>query len=239
MVRLWEVATGSERHCFQGHEGAVAHLAFSPDGNLLASCSFDAPVFIWDVGSLYGKEKRKGPFTENDRTDLWEKLASPDVAVAFETIRRLLASPDEAVTILGGGLRAEPKLDAKDVQQLLSNLDSNSFEEREKATEKLTRVADAVEPLLRKTLEKASSAEVKLRVERILENLDKPKPHSLRNQRALEILERLGTPKAIKVLEEVAAGTPQSQIADDSRKTLERLRCRHQREPHSQDQSNK
>jgi hypothetical protein len=224
MVRLWEVATGSERHCFQGHEGAVCYLTFSPDGNLLASCSFDAPIFICDVASLFGKEKGKGPFTENDGKDSWEKLASSDTAIAFETTRRLLSVPDEAVTILREGLKTEPKLDGKHIEQLISNLDSNTFEEREKATEELTKVADGIEPLLRKTLEKEPSPEVKIRVERILETINKPKPHTLREQRALEILERLGTNEALKVLEQLAGEKPQTQISDDAQKTLERLR---------------
>jgi len=230
MARLWEVASGKERHCFHGHNGAVGSVAFSSDGALLASCSPDAPIYIWDVGRLYDKERRKDSFTEKDREDCWDNLANLDTAVAFETIQRLLAAPDEAVNIVRKGFKVESPLDAKHLQQLLRNLDSDNFEEREKATDELTKVADAIEPLLVKTLETGSSSEVKLRVERILESINKPKAHSLRIQRTLEILERLGTPEALEVLEQLAAATPQTQITDDAKKTLERLRRKSPRE---------
>ena len=33
-----------------GHEGAVRHCAFSPDGNLIATASADSDVRVWEVG---------------------------------------------------------------------------------------------------------------------------------------------------------------------------------------------
>ena len=43
-VRLWQVADLSESRCFQGHNGWVHSVAFSPNGNLLASASRDGSV---------------------------------------------------------------------------------------------------------------------------------------------------------------------------------------------------
>ena len=48
-IQIWEVATMKLRREFDGHQGAIRSLAFSPDGGLLASGSADTTVLIWDV----------------------------------------------------------------------------------------------------------------------------------------------------------------------------------------------
>jgi WD40 repeat protein len=48
-LRLWSVATGEMLRVLEGHEHAVEHLAFSPDGCLLASGSYDGSVRLWGL----------------------------------------------------------------------------------------------------------------------------------------------------------------------------------------------
>src|SRR5262249_58892239 len=49
LVRLWDPATGYEVMKLRGHEGCITSLAFSPDGNTLASGSKDQSIRLWDL----------------------------------------------------------------------------------------------------------------------------------------------------------------------------------------------
>ena len=48
-VRLWDVSTGTIKTTLYGHSRAVVSLAFSPDGQTLASGSHDGTVLFWDM----------------------------------------------------------------------------------------------------------------------------------------------------------------------------------------------
>ncbi len=48
-IHLWEVATGENVHTFCGHPTDVHDLAFSPDGKILASGSYDGTILLWDI----------------------------------------------------------------------------------------------------------------------------------------------------------------------------------------------
>lgn len=72
-LRSWEVATGKELHCFQGHRSAVMSLNISKDGKTLASISQDFTVRLWDLGT--GKELRK---LDAPRGGYYDLSFSPD-----------------------------------------------------------------------------------------------------------------------------------------------------------------
>jgi len=55
-IKLWDAASGHQRHTLRGHAGAVLCVVFSPDGRQLATGSMDKTIKIWDAVS--GQELR-------------------------------------------------------------------------------------------------------------------------------------------------------------------------------------
>jgi WD40 repeat protein len=56
-VRLWDAASGRERHRLEGHSDSVWTMAWSPDGPSLASGSSAKTVQVWDAAS--GRERHR------------------------------------------------------------------------------------------------------------------------------------------------------------------------------------
>lgn len=48
-VRLWDVERGVCQSTLVKHSEPVYSVAFSPDGRLLATGSFDKAIYIWDI----------------------------------------------------------------------------------------------------------------------------------------------------------------------------------------------
>jgi WD40 repeat protein len=76
-VRLWDAATGKQRHALR-HLGSVASIALSPDGSKLVSSSSDDAVRLWDTAGgkvIYklpghgrlGRLRRPVAFTPNGK----------------------------------------------------------------------------------------------------------------------------------------------------------------------------
>ena len=95
--------------------------------------------------------------------------------------------------------------------------------ELEKATDELARLGAAAGSALRKALEGTPSAEVKQRVELLLDKLrTTASPEQTRESRALELLERLATPEATALLKELAAGADDARLTKEAKAALKR-----------------
>ena len=48
-LRVWDVATGQELHCFDAHTNRLWDIDISPDGHFAISGSHDGTVRVWDI----------------------------------------------------------------------------------------------------------------------------------------------------------------------------------------------
>jgi hypothetical protein len=209
-IRVFDVLTGMEVGDLNGHEGGVVSLRFSPDGKRLFSGSLDGTALTWDMAVFARKERPQLVQIDADAgRRLWEDLASADAEAAFRSVRKLWASPTVAVSLLTGRLKPVPAVDAERIRKLLADLDAKSFSVRQKATADLEKVGDLAAPAMREALAKGVTVEARQRLEQLLRNLTlrSPEGELIRNLRAVEVLEHIGTPEARQVLQTLAGGS--------------------------------
>jgi RNA polymerase sigma factor (sigma-70 family) len=225
IVRLWEVATGRERRRLTGHLGHVSHLAFSADGRALVTASMDTTLLVWSVGAR--DPWRPAPervLSADAAKRAWDELASGDAAAAFRAVRALTAAPKQALPLLRDRLAKEWAVDDRQVAKWVSDLDSDEFAVRDRAAKELDMLGELAESALRKAMTGRPSAEVRLRVRRLLHRLEGPvaTPRVLRGIRAVEVLEGIGTDEARRLLERLAKEASAPRLVRESRAALDR-----------------
>ncbi|MGH7225396.1 MAG: WD40 repeat domain-containing protein, partial [Gemmataceae bacterium] len=219
---LWELASGRRRHSFHGHETAISSLTFSPDRRLLAASSFDAPIYVWDVAGT--SEAKQRHLSNDELRRCWTALAGDEAAKAFQAIRRLAAVPKHTLPFLSQHLKPVPAPDRKSVRQLVDMLDSADFPTRQKATKELEKYADGAASLLRQILAKEKpSLEVRRRLQQLLE-AQEHRPQALRAVRAVEVLEWIATPDAVRLIDKLAKGAAEARLTREAVAARQRRR---------------
>jgi hypothetical protein len=198
------VAAGKERGLFRGHSGAVCSLSFSHDSARLASAGDDWTALVWDLTDPFNEGRSPvGPRSAPELDNYWSVLADEDAPAAYRAVIALARSPDRSVDFLKRRLRPVEAADRQRVTSLLAALDSSDFAERENAARELERLGFTAEPALREALTAKPSLEVRRRVEQVLAKLEGTP--TLRVVRAVEALERIGTPEARLVLNQAGS----------------------------------
>jgi RNA polymerase sigma factor (sigma-70 family) len=226
-IHLWDVLAGRELGQLEGHEGGVVSLLFSPDGKRLFSGGSDTTALTWDLTRLTGA-RRASPdpapkLQSKDLNALWTDLASKDASRAFDALRKLSTSSDQAITLIQEHVRPAAAPDSKRVAQLLADLDNGWVELRRQAETELEGLGDLAEPALCTALLGDLSLVLRQRVERLLDKLVTPTARQIRNLRAVELLELIGSSDARRVLLSLADGVPGTRLTRVARGAVQRL----------------
>jgi len=86
-LQLWDASTGKKSHLLEGHTGAVAAVAWSPDLKQLATASADKTVRIWNAA-------------EGKASQTWSEHKGPVAAVAWSPDGKWVASGGQDKTVL-------------------------------------------------------------------------------------------------------------------------------------------
>jgi RNA polymerase sigma factor (sigma-70 family) len=213
-VRLWDLLTGMELGEFKGHQGDIHALAFAPDGKSLATGSRDTTGLIWDVAALTRKRKPTAELSNKQIETHWEALVGGDVGKAFDAVAALAGTPRTAVPFLRDHVKPATAADSKQVDKWIADLDSEDFATREAATTGLKKLGAQAASALKKALAGTPSPEARRVAEELLRSAGEngSAGDGLRNWRAVEILERIGTPESRELLKDLAKGPAEDQL---------------------------
>jgi RNA polymerase sigma factor (sigma-70 family) len=231
-IRLWDLPSGKEVGRLEGHRGWVLDLAFSPDCRRLASAGLDTTALVWDVARYTHRERAAARPGADELRSAWEDLGG-DAGKAYRATGVLAAAPEQTVPFLAERVRPAAAPDAKRVAKLLTDLDDERFEAREKATKELEGLGCLVESALRQALANRPSAEARRRLTALLEKVEgaTPTPEEVRAVRIVEALERAGTASARRLLTDLAGGVAEARLTREAKAALRRLADRRTSEP--------
>jgi WD40 repeat protein len=214
-MTVWDLTTWSKVHQLTGHDSPITQIAFTKDGRGLVSNADLSPI-LWDLCPK-----------DLPRDGHWAALASEVGDQAYRAQWALIKDPAAAVKLLGEKIKPdELGVRRKQFDQWVTDLDNPQFKVREAAEKGLTAAGYRVSVgWLRKALADSKSDEARTRLERTLAKREKPNPREWRLQRAVQVLELIGTPEARALLKTWAAaeGSP---VADDARAAIGRLEKR-------------
>ena len=218
VVRLWDVQTGSP--VLQGKNASATAIAFASDGRTLAWGEENGAVMLWDL-RLPKPEKKSIPLQK-----LWADLGSTNFFHAHKAHLGMAATPEKTVAFLKEHLAPIPISEDKRIRKWVNYLDNPEIILRELAVVEMKKLGKAGELALQERLKTKVSLEGKRRIEALLESLQEtpPSEEERRALRGIQVLQRIGSPEARKLLEDISQGSPLALQTLKAREALRRVR---------------
>jgi hypothetical protein len=185
--------------------GFISALTFSPDGRrLVCADGTDRVIRIWELADLIGAPH--GKLSAARLAHLWDDLGDDPVR-AYRAGWVFSKEPADALPFLERQAVPKGQVSAEKLEQLVADLDSRQFLARQKATQELEKLGPAASSALRRALARRPSLEVTMRAERVLNAVEERiEAEAVRGIRLTEVLERIGTTEARRVLQRLSAG---------------------------------
>jgi WD40 repeat protein len=155
------------------------------------------------------------------------ELSDADPQVAFRAVRQLAQTPKETIAFLGQALPAASAARPDALEALIQRLGSERFQDRDRAHKELERYDAQALAALRKAAQGNLNLEAKRRVNLLLARLVNPLAGvPLRNHRAVELVEEVGTPWAKELLDQWSRGPPDDRLTQEAKQALGRWDAR-------------
>ncbi len=193
-------------------------VAVSGDGERVLTLSDTGEQMVWDVEKL--RQTVADPWLS-----AWPGLDGK-AGEAAKVMSLLKEDPERAVKVLGQKLSPVAEPNVADVKRWLGELGSDDFKTREAAERSLETVLDPARRLILAAAEKPINAEAGERLERLVARINHfpLSSESQRVVRAVEVVERLRTPAAVKLLERWAGGAPEALLTTEAKASLKRVK---------------
>src|SRR5262249_10958978 len=146
--------------------------------------------------------------TDGAAEPLWNDLANEDAGKALQGVLKLAGAPKQAMPFLSERLKPAAPVDSQKVEGWIADMESERDAVRQEAAANLVKTGEQVVPALQKVLTSQPTIETRKRVEELLAKLTGGTltAEQLRLVRAVEALERMGTPEARQLLRTLSQG---------------------------------
>lgn len=222
-IRVWDVGAGKELACYGDIQSDVTALMFAPDGKSLGAGLRDGSIVTWDIGKLDPKPAAPINLDKDALETRWRDLGGADALHAHQAIWTLAAAPQESVPFLKERLQPAPILDPAKIRQCILDQDSPTFAVRQASAKELEKADAQARLAIQKAIKEHTSLESRRRLEQIETALDIPNPDVLAAVRAIVVLEKVGSPEAVAILNALAKGAPTARPTEQARAALGRL----------------
>jgi WD40 repeat protein len=217
-VVVWDILTGDRVGSLPVTPQCIA---FSPDGLHLATGDRDHCVLIWKAPVSPPRKKAKPP-TAAERQAWWTALGR-DASTAYKAVGQMIDSPKNAIALLKERVRPIRASGPDTVARLITQLDSDRFDEREKAQQALEQMGEGTAHHLEKALHAKVDVELHRRLQRLLKKCNETSIAAVQHHRAVAALEWIATPAARDLLRTLADGAPGARLTREARAALQRL----------------
>jgi hypothetical protein len=183
------------------------------------SCGYDAQAFLWSLRPPAAASGQEKPSLDA----LWTALAA-EPAPAYRALWQMAGR--DAAALRDKLAPVKPVAD-DELRKLIGDLEGTEFTTRDAATKELARLGYMAIPAMKKALANDPSVELRKRLEELVNRTESKalSGEELRAGRAIDVLERLGTPEAMAVLKGLADGAPGALITTSAKDALGRLQA--------------
>ena len=254
---IWDLFTRQKITALNAHQDNVNSVTFAPlDAKLVTGSSGqkDNRGIVWNLNSLLFSSKElqpPQPADANAFTHLWIRMSARPPQHALITTRKLALGGADLLGFLEEKIGVSTaSIDEKEITKLIGMLNSELYSEREQASIALKEHGPHAISLANQALNKATTAEMRYRIMRLLRQpVVRPPidPQELcRLHRSIMALEMMANgdaittskqaasdivKRAIFALQTLALGHENIDVANDAQAALDRIAARRQRAP--------
>ena len=220
---ILDLSSGKQVCSIDTRHGGIAGLAFRFDNRQLLSQDKAGWCLVWNLPPVKLGEPT---LAQSDEQRAWEELAGADAARARVWMRRWVATGNPAIAFLGKHVEAEAGIPEIRVRELIQQLGSDRFREREESQRRLAELGEPIVNVLRKEADRSTDTEIQERLRRLIDHpgqrVPLPTGKAIQVLRTIEVLEQIGTPTARKVVERLSKGAEGFPATQEARAALRR-----------------